>query len=148
MYDRLMSESEADIMTLNCIRFDTVVDTNVALYTANVIAKQRIYNVKENNVIFRYGDSILSTLDYDVDSTNYFYFTHKYPDEWSITQTPLFMPTYADEIIDEEVEDYNVHYTIDYTVSMITGLKSKVNPSTNMIVNDQDTNDLVAFYKH
>jgi hypothetical protein len=42
MYDRLMSESEADIMTLNCIRFDTVLDTNVALYTANVIAKQRI----------------------------------------------------------------------------------------------------------
>lgn len=153
------------------------------LYVANVIPKIDSARRKKNDVMFLFDEIdpqgiselhqledgnhefyqsapreqvLLSTLE-DNDNNNdvnQFYFEHKYPDLCSITQTPLRMPTYTQEIVDADDIDkhqyktYSLDYSYNHQVSMLTGTRKKQNVYTGMYVNDQSMDDLVGFYRY
>lgn len=152
------------------LRHYEYVPNNLDLYASNIIEKCLRKDTAKNNVYYKYDSrnssrsNIISTLSYSVDDIHhdespldqheYFYFEHKYPDSMSITQTPLNMPTYYDEIIDPDdidnhkmVSTYNEDYTYDNNlVSIISGIDKKINAITGKIVNDDDVDDIVGFY--
>lgn len=126
--------------------------TTVHMYVSDIVKQKQDSKVYDNNVYFKYEDNIYSVLS-EQDKYNWFYFQHKYPDEFSITQSPLIMPTYVDDIVDandivdkNEIQENDFDYFGDHGVSIITGIEKKLNKKTGHYVNRDDTFEIFSFY--